>query len=346
MLTRIRPPSSWRTVLALIALAMLPSAGLAQRCGDTLTRDLTLATDLHCSTGWTALVIGRPGITLDLNGKTLSGTRALSGIHLGDVHSVEIRGPGRIEGFWSGINGLRANGLRVTNLDFSNLGSGITLSHSDSVWIENNRFNGVQTEAIALGSPLIGHGGGSGGHVIASNHISDGGNGITLCGSAQSHSLIQANTLQRLRDYGLHLRDQSGGHRVHGNRFIEIGNTGIVARGSSENDFSSNEFHEGRVAIAMIPEWVGLCASASATAEVYFNFVRFNRVLKYETGVSLGLGLSASPLVFKNWIHQNRFESGRTGIYFAPDAHHNDARSNVYPRTPMPVSDHGTGNLY
>jgi hypothetical protein len=81
-------------VLGLIALALLPSTGLVQRNGDTLTHDLTLATDLHCSTGWTALSIGRSGITLDLNGKTLSGTRALSSIHLGDVHSVSRLGRG------------------------------------------------------------------------------------------------------------------------------------------------------------------------------------------------------------------------------------------------------------
>lgn len=335
-----------RTLATLLLFGLLSTTATAQRCGDTLTRDTVLTTDLHCTSGWVALQIGTSGITLHLNGKTLSGTRALAGIDLLDVDNVEIRGPGRIEGFWTGIRGLRANGTRVANVDFVNLGMGVGLNHSDSLWIEGNRFSNLSSTAVSLHSPVGSVGSGIGGHVIASNTFDHADVGIWLCGSGQSHSLVQGNTFQWVRYYGIRLDDGSNGHRVHGNRFRQTSHTAIAAFSSSENDFSSNEFVEGETAIALNAQLSGHCATTSLSRDVYNNYIRFNRIHKFLTGVSLGLSGSSQPRVTKNWIHQNRIESSRTGLRFLSNAHDNDARSNVFPITFWPIVDSGTGNLY
>ena len=46
-----------------------PSQALS--CGDVITRNTTLTADLHCTTGFYALEIGRDHVTLNLNGHTL-----------------------------------------------------------------------------------------------------------------------------------------------------------------------------------------------------------------------------------------------------------------------------------
>ena len=68
------------STLLLSAVALFHfAAAHAQSCGDTITHDVTLTADLHCTTGWFALYVPTHGVTVDLDGHTISGSRDLSG---------------------------------------------------------------------------------------------------------------------------------------------------------------------------------------------------------------------------------------------------------------------------
>lgn len=65
-------------VLGWLALAAGPAAAQPLTCGDTVTHDTTLTGDLLDCSG-DGLVIGADGITVDLNGHTISGRIILGG---------------------------------------------------------------------------------------------------------------------------------------------------------------------------------------------------------------------------------------------------------------------------
>jgi hypothetical protein len=83
-------------LLALVA----PTVAAAQvSCGQVVTQSATLDADLVCS-GSSGLVIGADGITIDLNGHTISGSLTIGGvgIDLADHDMVTVRN-GTLDGF-------------------------------------------------------------------------------------------------------------------------------------------------------------------------------------------------------------------------------------------------------
>ena len=113
-------------MLALFTFAIPASANVA--CGGTITTDTVLTHDLTCS-GTKGIIIGADGITLDLNGHTITGT-AVGFAHGIDnagnqlvtpattvgFNDVTIRGPGTIVGFEQGIRALGVSGFTIENL--------------------------------------------------------------------------------------------------------------------------------------------------------------------------------------------------------------------------------------
>src|SRR4051794_37666215 len=94
------------TLLAMICcFALLPGAAQATtvHCGDTITQDTTLTNDvLNCPS--VGLTIAANGITINLNGHTISGEpSAQSGINDSTGHDqLKIVGPGTVQGFGFG----------------------------------------------------------------------------------------------------------------------------------------------------------------------------------------------------------------------------------------------------
>src|SRR4051812_40194218 len=80
-------------------------ASSAPACGDTIVANTTLHADvLNCEA--TGLVIGADGITLDLNGRTVSGNGSSPperpfdpGVLVGAHYGVRVIGPGTVRGF-------------------------------------------------------------------------------------------------------------------------------------------------------------------------------------------------------------------------------------------------------
>jgi hypothetical protein len=99
----------WSPAALLLFICMLlfapPAHATHVQCGDVITQDTTLDSDLvSCELG---LRIGAASVTLDLNGHTIRGLGVASGISgtSGQPHSnVVIRGRGTVEGFNMGID--------------------------------------------------------------------------------------------------------------------------------------------------------------------------------------------------------------------------------------------------
>lgn len=331
-------------VLALLLMAWQPNAH-ALACGDTVTTSITLTADLHCTTGWTALYVPVGNITIRLNGHTLSGDPALQGIGILDAAKVRILGPGRITGFWTGINATRADHLAVDGVSFEDTGSGVTISDTRAATVKNNDFRrlrgwGVYIIAVPGSRTTLGT------HTILDNQMLDVIGGISICGHPNSGNLIKGNKLQGVRDYGIHLYDASNNNQVTQNEMRKVDLTGIVLRSSSQNRITGNLVDYGHAGMSLIPQLTGSCMTGGYSPVVAFNLIEGNSIFQQSVGISLGLGITKDPQVMKNRIYLNKLYNDATGISFREDAHNNDATGNAYFGTPVPVVDMGSGNTY
>src|SRR3954453_22537414 len=105
--------------LAVAALAVPAAASGAQpACGATLTNDVKLNADLDCS-GYNgdALMIGKQGVTVDLNGHTLTGPGAHEGIvdYSTGYDNVFVKN-GTVESFQYGVDLEYTTGSRILNV--------------------------------------------------------------------------------------------------------------------------------------------------------------------------------------------------------------------------------------
>jgi len=109
-----------------LAAALLPGtpawAGPVS-CGSTITANTTLTANLVCAGD--GLIIGADGITLNLNGHTITGTAGGNGVadgFAGHFHNVTIRN-GRITGFFidvtlSGVHDTTLRGLKLSTATY------------------------------------------------------------------------------------------------------------------------------------------------------------------------------------------------------------------------------------
>lgn len=332
--------------LALAALFAWHPSAYALSCGDTISSDTTLTADLHCTTGWNALYLPVGGVTLRLNGHTISGGIGLEGLSVFSASNVRILGPGRITGFWTGVNATRADYLTVQGVDFDNTNAGVIASDTLGTYLQGNDFRNINGWGVYIvaypgaSRPLLGA------HAIADNLVLESVGGITLCGHANSDNLIKNNTLQGIRDYGIHILDGSGKNEIRGNQLLKIENTGLVLRASRDNTVKGNKFDYGLTGIAMIPQFTGGCSIGPYTSpEVRDNLIDSNSIFKQTTGIIAGLG-GKGALVLKNRIGYNKLYYDGTGIYFNTDTYLNDATLNAYTGTAIPVDDHGVSNTW
>ena len=136
-------------VLALgLAIPMAtPVAASPVSWGDTLTANTTLDSDLTGS--GTALIIGADGITLDLNGYTLSGDITGYGVdNTGGYDDVTIKG-GSITGFEQGIRAEGVSGLTLEDLSFSGDTGG---GHAHVIDIRDGEDVVIQDATITVGA--------------------------------------------------------------------------------------------------------------------------------------------------------------------------------------------------
>jgi large repetitive protein len=142
----LRNRSSFRAVMALVALAAALTAAVGPAgagpvgCGAVLKSDTTLDSDLvNCPRD--GLVIGAAGITIDLNGHTVSGTRrgGSAGLRNHGFHDVIVKN-GTVKGFHEGLVLKAAKRNLLTGLTVEeNALAGISLNGAHHNRIASNR---------------------------------------------------------------------------------------------------------------------------------------------------------------------------------------------------------------
>jgi len=213
-----------RRALLLVALLLVTLGGAPARaqvaCGDTITGNVALASDLDCTES--GLIVGADKVTIDLNGFTLRGDGDLGDVGIdngGGFDRLTIQN-GRVEEFGEGISiGGDAQQASVRDLVvFGCASDGIDLNDSDLARITGtlvtaNGGAGLQIGENATGnrfekSAAVGNVGpgveihGSGNSVLKSE-LTLNGDGALVLGDANT---LSGNAAYRNEDDGLEVR--------------------------------------------------------------------------------------------------------------------------------------------
>jgi parallel beta-helix repeat protein len=256
-------------VIAALALGAGPAAA-QPACGDVLTQDTTLTADLDCDD--TALVIGAPGITLDLAGHRVIANDAV--VILNEGHDdVTIRN-GAVLSTSDSIRLVGVSGNVLRDLRFDGLIKGVTLEDSRDNRIVSNLFRSL---------PLVVQG--SDRNVIAHNTITswEGYLGV----SDSHHNRIVDNIVWVGRSSAFGLRDGSHHNQVRRNVFLNDSYSVMGVSGASDNDFVENTIGSST---SVLPGTAGDIADSSRN-----RFVR-NTVFGVTQGLRL---LSGDANVFR-----------------------------------------------
>lgn len=221
-------------LLVAVAICAAPASADARHatpvsCGDVITRDTRVANDLADCPG-DGLVIGAPGIRLDLRGHTIDGDATPAGddevdvgIDNGAGHDGVTIENGAIQEFDVGVSlpevsGNRVNRLRVSDNEFL----GLDLDFSEHSVIEDSSFSGNGTSFDGPGLfVLASHYNRIEGNLVA-------GNVHGLVQLASHDNEIEGNSFVANSDEGLFLGDSSADNRVTRNLVARNAFAGIV----------------------------------------------------------------------------------------------------------------------
>lgn len=226
---------------SLAVLAVLPAH--AVECGDIITQDTVLTANVGPCPG-DGLVVGRDGVTLDLNGHRITGTGVGAGVRLSFPNGngpATIQGPGVIANFAAGISVPSINNVTIRYITFYANGTGVGISQSNTDLIANNVFRdggeGIhlsQSRDVTIEENKITGNSGAGifaqftGLVsILDNTIDRNQVGITN-GPEPGFMTIRGNTVSRNQEDGIVVTSCSIVAENHANR---NGGSGIVTRG-------------------------------------------------------------------------------------------------------------------
>lgn len=84
------------------------------------------------------------GVTIDLNGHTLSGTPDLQDIQVLNAGNVRVTGPGRISGFRVGVNRTRTEHVQVQAVTSDDMDAGFFASDTPAATVHDNDFSDLQ----------------------------------------------------------------------------------------------------------------------------------------------------------------------------------------------------------
>lgn len=213
-----------RLLLTLLVLTIgaslvgAPSAFAAHAsCGDVVIADLTLENDVTGCAG-DGLTVEADGVTLDLNGHTVSGIGTGTGVAIGSTQAVIDVSivDGVVRGFATGIHvfGGRSTLSRLSVR--GNTTRGIRLDAGSSVQVVRNEVAGNAGDGILAGIP--------GNNVIRENILArNAGNGLS--GLEDSVQRVEGNIATRNGRDGIFLQDSVAS--VIGNIASDNGSIGV-----------------------------------------------------------------------------------------------------------------------
>lgn len=293
--------------LLAVLLALTAEQAIASHasCGAIITTDTRLDRDLVGCQG-DGLVIGAAGITLDLNGHTVSGTGVGTGIDDSAGHDRVRIINGTVTAFSNGIVLIGASSSRLTDLTVTdNASGGISLvDGSDANRVERNVVSGNRLDGIFLFA--------SDHNTIERNSVT--GNdpaGISLVEGSDDNR-VQRNTLSQNTigiAVGVSQRNKIEHNSLPGNAII-----GIVLDQSHDNAIGKNSVSGS--------DLYGILLSASSDNRIFKNTAAANGV----DGILVENG-STGTLLKRNTATHNRDDgidvSDPTAVLISNVADHN-----------------------
>lgn len=251
-------------------LGLQPNSGIAS-CGQVVTQDVTLTSDLNCDNG-DGLIVGAPGITINMNGYSITGPQGggseasgeanpttansnsedrgitpvstqgqttdydgSSGILVANADNVAIAGLGEIAGFSRGVTFLGSSGGAVTDVQLVNNDIGAVIASSEGTEVSRNT---ITNNGIAVVSDA------SNGGVTAFNQIvANLEQGILLLGS--SDNVVAANNMYGNGASGIYLdpmsqRNHIDYNTVFGHETADVNNADGMPTNVNQNSFGDN----------------------------------------------------------------------------------------------------------
>ena len=315
----MKPSKSVRGLLITsiaLAAAMCFGAGQAQAnhvaCGDTITADTTLDSDLlDCPNN--GIVIGADDITLDLNGHRIDGDGTeFAGCSKGEICDVGVANDGQA--------GVIVRDGSVREFGVGVLVGGARKNHVVKISSSRHTFFGA---VLGDSSRSVIRGG------SFSRNIAPEGDGIGLFGS--DHIRIVRNKIRRNPGPGIHVEDSTG-NLIKGNRFARNG-PGLPIE-ADRNRVLHNRFARDEGIIVLGSRNVvarnRLTRGGIAVEKGRGNLVARNVVVR-PRGTGITLGLEHPPIGgVDNVVRRNRVRgAGRDGFYVAAKDGHSLLRRNT-----------------
>jgi PGF-pre-PGF domain-containing protein len=223
-------------------LGSVGSASAAVSCGDTITVDTTLDSDLICTGD--GITIDANNITLDGAGYSITGDGSGSGVSLNGRSNVTVKNL-TVSGFDIGIYLMSSSGSTLEdNTASNNNGDGISLNSSSSGnaitgnTASNNKGGGIYLESS--GSNTIT------GNTASGNYLE--GIGLYLSSSNTIYgNIVSGNSKTRSMSYGGIALLNSTGNTITGNGVSNEECDGIALWDSSDsNTITSNMVSNGK----------------------------------------------------------------------------------------------------
>jgi len=204
-------------------------------CGQVIKQSVKLTANLDCKTD--GIIVGADGITIDLNGFTLSGPGEKSskvGIMFADNDGVTVQGPGTIKSFQAGALFSGGEDNKISRVTFTENEIAVFETGSKNVAIEDNLMFGNSIGVAAHSSS----GSKLNTNLFKSNDLA----GVTLVNSADNE--LSMNTIQGSVN-GIFLDGQSTKNNVNSNnvlqnRGVDLNNGNGLPTNINDNVFGDN----------------------------------------------------------------------------------------------------------
>ena len=302
-------------VCGVLVLGPSPADASHVQCGDTLTADATLDTDLlDCPNN--GLVIGVDGVTLHLNGHLIDGDAT----EFADCPQREICDAGVVI---DGHDGVTVRDGSVREFGIGVLVSGSRESRIVGISSSNHEFFGAvlggSTRSEVRDSSL-------------SHNVAPEGDGLGLFGSDDNK--IVGNSIEDNPGPGIHIEDSTA-NLVKRNRMAKNGPAMLVE--GDDNEIRRNRIaHGGGILVvkandnAIVANRISRASDALGVEKGSGNLVAFNTVIDAR-GNGIYLGLSAPPIggghnvVRRNLVRR----SAEDGFHVYPKDDHSVLKRNV-----------------
>lgn len=204
-------------------------------CGQVIKQSVKLTANLDCKTD--GIIVGADGITIDLNGFTITGPGEKSSkvaIMFADNDGVTVQGPGTIQKFQAGALFSGGEDNKISRVTFTENEIAVFQTGSKNVVIEDNLMfgNSIGVAAHSSSGSIMTT------NLFKSNDLA----GVTLVNSAGNE--LSMNTIQGSVN-GIFLDGQStkntiSSNNVLQNRGVDMNNGNGLPTNINENVFTDN----------------------------------------------------------------------------------------------------------